>query len=361
MSLTIALVSAQPDWGGGEEQARVLASGLVARGHRVAIVARRGSALAQRMQSERFDVHEFAGKGRSPWALASIRRVLKQLRPDVLHANDSNALTAAGIASLGLGIPARIASRRVAFPLRWAWKYNHFADRVLCVSQHTLDTCGTCGVREEKLRLVHDGVDPARIAAGDRGRGRRALAVEDETVLLTVGKLTDCKGHTFLLYALPAVFARHPDAVAVLVGDGEQLAALREQARRLGIGHRVRFLGYRRDVPDLIHAADLYVLPSHVEGLCSTLLDAMLAGVPAVATTAGGIPDATGALDPYQPPTAWSVPAKDAPALARAIDEALRLPEERRLRASRAAARAQELFTAERMIESTLAVYREMV
>jgi glycosyltransferase involved in cell wall biosynthesis len=146
-----------------------------------------------------------------------------------------------------------------------------------------------------------------------------------------------------------------------LVGDGELARSLATQARQLGVDPRVRFLGYRDDVPDLIQAADLFVFPSQTEGLGSTLIDAMLAGRPVVTTTAGGIPDLITGDDAHAEPVAWTVPPRNARALARAIIEALESPQQRAQRAERARRRAERRFTAGRMVESTLSVYRELL
>ena len=97
---------------------------------------------------------------------------------------------------------------------------------------------------------------------------------------------------------------RVPNAVVALAGDGELRETLEQQAAQLGVQSHVRFLGFRNDVYDLIHAADLFVLPSHKEGLCSTLIDVMLAERTIVATTAGGIPDLVGSDEPGGPPLA---------------------------------------------------------
>ena len=360
--LTVAFVSTEAQWHGGEEQARLLADGLRQRNHRVAILARRGGAFAERIAAEGHAVLPFGGSGRSPAAIWHLRRGLRQLRPDVLHANDAHALTAAGLASLGLGIPARVASRRVVFPIRLPLRYRAFCDRLICVSSRVAEVCRESGIPPRLLCVVHDGVDPQRIASGDRGRGRRALGVSDaDRALLTVAKLTDAKGHRFLLDAMPAVLRRHPVARLFLAGDGELAQSLRTQAKNLGIEAAIRFLGYRNDVPDLIHAADLFVFPSYMEGMGSTLIDAMLAGVPIVTTTAGGIPDVIGASGPASEPTAWTVPPCDPGALAAAILQALQSPEECELLRQRARRRAEQHFTAARMVEATLEVYREML
>ena len=189
---------------------------------------------------------------------------------------------------------------------------------------------------------------------------------EDQTLLLTVATLTDHKGHRFLLDAMPEVLRKMPNTVLALAGDGELREALERQADQLGIGPHVRFLGFRDDVYDLIHAADLFVLPSHKEGLCSTLIDVMLAERPIVATTAGGIPDLlgpgrTGCQPVLHSPVAWLVPPRNPAALAQAILRALDSPEQCAAMRRLAHERAEAHFTADCMVEATLAVYRELI
>jgi glycosyltransferase involved in cell wall biosynthesis len=361
-SLTIAMVSTPPTWYGGEEEFYLLAQGLRQRGHGVHLLVRRGGAMAERTKREGFAVAEFSGNGKSPQAVWRIRQHLRRIHPHVLHYNDPHALTAAGFASLGLGIPARIMSRRVDFPLHSTWHYRRFCDRVCCVSRAIARVCRECGLPESLLRVAHEGVDPNRVRSGDRMRGRKSLALGDaDLLLLTVAKLTDHKGHRFLLEAFPAVLQRHPTAVLALAGGGELRDELEQQAARLGIASRIRFLGYRNDVPDLIQAADLIVQPSHMEGLCTTLIDMMLASQTIVTTTAGGIPDLTGSDDPNVEPVAWVVPPRDSGALAAAILSALAQPDERRLRAARACQRAERLFTNDCMVETMLAAYRDVL
>jgi glycosyltransferase involved in cell wall biosynthesis len=359
--LTVALVSTQRHWHGGEEQARLLAVGLRRRGCRCVVLARRDGAFAQRMAAEGFEVVGFMGGGRNPLAFWQLRQTLRRIRPDVLHYNDSHAIIAAGVASLGLYIPAKIAARRVDFPLRSPRPYRCFCDRVVCVSQAVRRVCREGGLPDAMLRVVHDGVDPTRVAAGDRRRGRQSLGLaDDQILLLTVAKLTDHKGHRFLLEALPEVIQRLPNAVVAFAGDGELREALERQAEQLSVKEHVRFLGFRNDVYDLIQAADLFILPSHKEGLCSTLIDVMLAERTIVATTAGGIPDLVGGDEPGETPVAWMVPPRDPTALAAAILRCLASPQQCVQMQTEARRRAEERFTADSMVEATLAVYRDV-
>lgn len=359
--MRIVLASTERDWRGGEVQAGLLAEGLRRRGHEVAVLARKDGQLALRMDQAGLPVEAFPGRGRSPASWWSIRRFLRSFRPQVLHANDSPALACTSWASWGLPIPARIASRRVVFPIRSPEKYRVGCDRVLCVSHAVAEACIASGVPLDKLCVVHDGVDPQRISQGNRERGRRSLAIEEgRPLLVTVAALTDDKGHKTLIEAAHQVIQTHPDAVFAWAGEGNRRDELQTLAAEAGLSQHIRFLGFRYDIADLIYAADVFVMPSHMEGLCSSIIDAMFAARAIVATTAGGIPELVGAA-PDEPPVAWLAPPKDATSLANALLECLAAPEERRQRGQRAHRRAMARFTAEKMVDGVLEVYRAVL
>src|SRR5262249_4205020 len=153
------------------------------------------------------------------------------------------------------------------------------------------------------LHVVHDGVDPQRMLGGDIVRGRQILAAaaDDGPILLCVARLADHKGHRYLLEAMPDVLQGFPRTILALAGDGELQEALRRQADQLTIIRQIRWLGHTAELPHLMAAADLCVMPSHMEGLCSSLIDAMFAHRAIVATTAGGIPDLLGAYSSDDP------------------------------------------------------------
>ena len=356
--LRVVLVSTQKGWHGGEEQAMLLAVGLRDRGHVCSILARVDGAFAQRMADEGFDVKTFSGNGKSPWSLAAIRRHLRLAAPDVLHCNESHALVAAGGASIGLPISVRAAARRLDFPIRSRAKYERWSDCVICVSTAVAEVCRAGGVSPERLHVVHDGVDANRMTSGTRSRGRQSLnCPDDETLLLCVAKLTDHKGHRFLLDAMPKVLETKPSVRLALVGNGELTESLQQHAVDLGIDSRVDFLGFRNDVPDLLAASDLFVISSHLEGLCSSIIDGMFASRPIVATRAGGIPDLMGETFAPESPVGWTMRTRDHAALSQTILEAIDSPQECRRRCKRAFDRAHRLFTAETMVDRTLDVY----
>lgn len=352
----VAIVSTQRGWHGGEVQAWLLAEGLRRRGHACAILAREGGQFADRMRSHGFAVKTFRGRGRLPDAQRTLRKSLWEIKPDVLHYNDPHAMVAAGVASWGLGIPLRLTARRVDFPLKSVLLYRFFCDGMICVSRAVAQICRDGGYPSHRLHLVHDGVDPSRMQAGDRRTGRESLRLsENHNLLLCVAKLTDHKGHRYLLDAMPTIVARHPDVVLALAGDGALRPQLEDQARRLGVESSVRFLGYRTDIPDLMAAADRFVVASHMEGLCSSIIDAMLIGCPVIGTRAGGIPDL---LHDTANDLGWLVPVRDPQALAAAVNESFDRPQQARERAARARERAWREFTHQSMVNRTINVYQ---
>ncbi len=364
--MRIAHISTQRGWGGGEQQASLLVQGLAQRGHESLILARLEGEFGRRMAAAGLACAPFAGGGRSLTALWQIRRQLTRWRPDVVHFHDPHALSGAGLACFQLPIRARIASRKVGFPIRSGWRYTRFADRVICVSQAVERSCLASGLAPDRLRVVYDGVDPALAESGDRERGRASIgALPTDVLLLAVGSLTETKGHRFLLASLPAILAAQPSTRLVLAGEGPLRATLERQAKELGLGRAVKFLGYRPDVPDLIRAADLFVLPSLMEGLCSTLVDVMLARRPIVASAAGGVPEVLGALEPGSEPVGRLVAPGDAQGLATAICQTIaglaQSAEPLVAQLARARERALRHFTADRMVDQTLVVYQEVL
>jgi glycosyltransferase involved in cell wall biosynthesis len=213
---------------------------------------------------------------------------------------------------------------------------------------------------EESTRVVFDGVDESRTAGGCRQRGRQSLGIaESDPIVLSVGALDDSKGHRDLVAAMPRVIARFPCVQAVIAGQGELENDLRQQITQLHLEQHVKLLGQRTDVPDLMRAADLFVMPSRVEGLGSAVIEAMFAGCPIIGSAAGGIPELLEPKPPGASPGGWCVPPGDRRRLADAILAALADEDTRRRRAETARRRAERDFTVETMVESTLRVYEE--
>lgn len=206
-----------------------------------------------------------------------------------------------------------------------------------------------------RMTIVHNGITP-RPATRSREDTRRDLGIGEGTkLLLTVARISPQKGHSVLIEAAPAVLERYPDTKFVLVGDGPETFAIEALIGRAGLSEQVVLLGRRDDVPDLLAAADLFVLPSLFEGLPIALLEANAAGLPAVVSTAGGSMEAMGADHPF------TAPCGDAQKLADAIIAALSDPEHAKSAATAAQTRFRQRFSASRMADETAAFYQSIL
>lgn len=170
-------------------------------------------------------------------------------------------------------------------------------DRVIAVS-HAVAESYASQPGTAKMAVVANGI--AMPAQGSRAGVRAELGLAADTpMLLTVARFTPQKDHASLLAAVPQVLLAHPDARFVFVGDGPEYAAIAQSVQAQGLEQSVTLLGTRRDVPDLLAAADLFVLPSRFEGLPLVLLEAMAVGLPIVATAVDGIIEALGEDHPF--------------------------------------------------------------
>ena len=143
--------------------------------------------------------------------------------------------------------------------------------------------------KAEKIRTILNGIDVTKFIGVNRVAARRELGFEpDEIILGSVGRLATQKGFEYMIDAMPAILAAYPRARLVLSGEGELEALLRQQAQARGVAERVTFLGFRRDVPALLAAFDVFVHPSLWEGLSISLMEAMVAGCPIVCSRIPG-------------------------------------------------------------------------
>ena len=181
--------------------------------------------------------------------------------------------------------PAQIADHRQTIQM---------ADRVITVSEGSRRTFLAQGYPGQQFVCIHNGIEPLRPRPPEEAkRVRETLGVPPEApFLLNVARMTPQKGHDVLLRALPQVLARYPQARLACVGEGPERPGLEAQACALGVAGAVHFLGHRDDVPSLMAAADLFVLPSRFEGHPLAVLEALSAGLPVVGTRVCGLDEA---------------------------------------------------------------------
>ena len=182
---------------------------------------------------------------------------------------------------------------------------------------------------------------------------RREWEVDDNTILITVvGYLEEIKGHRYLLQALPNIVRHHPNILVALVGDGELKKQFEKQVVENRVADKVLFAGWQQDIPSILAASDLLVLPSLSEGLPFVVPEAMAAGLPVVATKVGGIPEAV-----VEGITGLLVDAASALELELAIVRMLDNPAKMIEMGVAGNKRATEEFNVERMVADTCKVY----
>lgn len=322
--LAILHVDTQRFWSGGQAQALLLARELERRGHRQAFAVPTGSPLAARASKAGFEVlaHDARGEA-NPLAIWSVWRAARRTRPEILHAHDSHATTVTALAARLLRPrPAVIAHRRVDFPIRdhalSRWKYVRGPDRLVAVSEHVRNRIVADGVPDDRVEVVPDGLGrlPRRPPGGDL---RRRFGIPEEAPLVvTVAALVPRKDHPTLLAAAGALRHRDPPTAWIVLGEGRLLEEVREDVARRGLAGRVHYPGFVPDAGALLPGADVFVLPSRHEALGVSLLEAVAAGVPVVATAAGGIGEVVEAGG-----SALLVPVGDATRIAAAVDRIL--------------------------------------
>jgi len=213
---------------------------------------------------------------------------------------------------------------------------------------------------EERFTVIPDGIDVARFATppGPSEATRAGLGLAPGRKLVgSIGRLDPQKGYGYLIEAFGRLAKDRDDVDLVIAGDGPEQRALQRLANRSAPAGRIRLLGRRDDVPALLHAFDVFAMPSIYEGFGLALVEAMAAGVPVVASDVDSLPELLGAEE-AEGPAGRLVPPADAPALARAIAGALDDPQPDHV--ARAADRARRLYHVDTMVRAYEDLYASL-
>ena len=347
-------------WGGGQQQILLLVQGLIREGLQPHVAAPKRCALATRLPG-RVPVLPISAHGAA--VLASAFRVARYCRAhdiDVLHAHTGGAHTTALLALLfGAGCPV-VVHRRIASRPKGRFKFFHPRVRAyIAISEAIVARLREIGVPSDRIHLVYSSVDPEPFrraaASGMRERLRRDMGwPAGLPVIGTAARLDPAKGVDVLVGAM-ALLRPAVECGCVVAGEGEDRGRLQDLIARHKLEDRVRLLGERRDIPELLSALDIFAMPSLKEGLGSAVIESFQAGCCAVATRVGGLPELvrheeTGLL--VEP----GDPAPLAAALRRLLDD----PALRRRLAEAGRRVAAERFDPDTMVRATLAVYERV-
>ncbi|MFO8080864.1 MAG: GT4 family glycosyltransferase PelF [Armatimonadota bacterium] len=377
--MRIMLSGVAIEGGGAEQVIQDLATGLVEREHQVMIAFLESTdqivpeleALGIRCERllPRTELADNPLADFNPSCALGFRRLVKDFRPNVWHSHVPRPTLWASLAlrTMRSRPPFVYTEHNVqeVYP-RWVrWVYRTFlpmVDAAICVSDASFDGFVDRWGRFAPATRVWNGIRPERVAAsGDSERLRRALGASPDTpVVCNVANVGHRKGHDVLVEAMSRVTAEIPDARCWIAGSMEHepatVDAVCASIADHGLEETVSLLGRRRDVPDLLRAANVFVLSSRQEGFPITILEAMAAGRPVIATDVGGCAEAVAHGE-----TGLIVPPDAPSALAEATVALLSDPERARAMGEAGRERVESEFTVCRMVDQHVELYNRLI
>ena len=292
----VLYVITELDVGGAERALVELATRLDRTAYEPEVACLMGDGpLAEVLRQRDVPVHALGVRGK--WDLRVLWRLRRLLAGcDVVHSFLFHANMVARVAAIGSGVSAVVSSARVAErsrPRRRSLeRWTHWlVDAETCVSNGVRDYLGAGGFPRDKLVVIPNGVDVERFGPRDPAFKRRLGLRADTPLVTTIGRLHEQKGMHYFLRAAASVRHSRPDCHFLVVGHGPLEDELRRLAAEFHIADHVTFLGFCDDVPAVLAATDVFVLPSLWEGMPNAVLEAMAAGVPVVATRVEGTVD----------------------------------------------------------------------
>ena len=353
------LVDLEREWRGGQSQFHLLLKGLYERGHAAELVAAKGSPLGYRAAKSGICVHYAPRESLRLRAALKIRGLINDGRFDVVHVNESHALSAAWLARVQNPVPLVI-SRRVGFPLGQGYfSRARFgaAARIIASSQWVAEQAVQSGAPKEKVTVIYEGVEiPATVATSVRIADRKRWGVGERDVLIgCAGALLEDKGQEWVIRAMGHLRGEFPSCKLLLAGDGPDRERLERLTADLKLESAVIFAGFVRDIEAFYRALDVFVFPASFEGLGTSLLAAMAHSVPSVTYFGCALGEIV-----ENGRSGLQVEPKNPQALAEAVRRILSDKAFAAELASQGRKRIETKFSAERMVDETLRMYREV-
>lgn len=352
------LVDLEREWRGGQNQFLLLLKGLYERGHAAELLAAKGSALGHRAEKAGVCVH-YTSRHSLLTAARKMHGLMKDGRFDVVHVNEGHALSAAWLARAHRRRPMLI-SRRVGFPIgKGYFSRARFraAAGIIANSNWVAAQAAASGAPREKVVVIYEGVElPAEFDTAIRDTDRQRWGVADSDRLLgCAGVLLEDKGQEWAIRALALLRDEYPKLKLLLAGEGPDRGRLLELVGQLELQDKIIFAGFVKNIEAFYRAIDVFVFPALFEGLGTSLLAAMAHGVPSVTYFGCALGEIV-----EDGKSGLQVQPRNPEALAAALRKILSDSGFASELGTGGRRRIETMFTAERMVEETLRLYRRV-
>lgn len=357
----VMVITRGDDLGGAQMHVKALAEGLLIMGHQVHVIAGIAGRWADAMRELDVPVSICGGMlreidpRRDIAAVRSLAGMFRTISPDLVCAHSSKAGMLARIAARMAGVPCVFTAHGWAFtegiaqPKKTIFKAieritSPLAAKVICVSEYDRKIALRAGIKANRLVTIHNGVPDIEPAL------RATPSSNGPVRVVMVARFAEQKDQELLITAVNDLPRIHLD----FVGDGPKLNAAKQLVKAYDMGERVRFLGVRRDVPEILSRAHIFALTTNFEGFPLSTLEAMRAGLPIVVSNVGGAAEAI-----VDGESGFAVPKGDIATLRDRLILLAEKPERRELMGSAARRRYEMEFSSERMLARTVDLYQQ--
>lgn len=288
-------------------------------------------------------------------------KALRKYRVDILHPHDNLSKIIGGAAAKIAGVKVvahcrDLLTRSLTEKILIYYQLL-FMDRIIAVSESNRNVFEIWHRIPKKVRKIYNGIDLKKFVPAATVSLRETMGIKDGDIIIgVIGVFDNCKGHIYLFQAIERLLSEGNENIVCLVaGDGRERPVLEGFVNEKNLGQHIIFLGYRNDVPELLDAIEILVVPSIQESFPRVALEAMAMRVPVIATEVGGLPES---VDNGK--TGIIVPPGDADALCRALDRLIKAPELRDAMGAAGRKRAETMFSLESNIRNTEKLYLDI-
>ena len=298
MEPAVLHIDSEKGWRGGQQQAWYLYAALLEKGIKTGFICKSGTEFCKRLKKASLPHYPLPLKNELDiFSAFKIAGYAKKNNFNILHCHSSHALSAGLLAAKFNSELKVIGVRRVDFNINGNFlsrkKYtSKNLKKIVCISEAIKNVLIKNGISEDKINVIHSGIDLDRMKNGNGDKIKAEFGLNDEFIAGSVISLVGHKDPQNLVKAASIVCRKHENIKFLIAGDGYLKNETEKMINDLGIAGKVILLGYREDVPDLMNAFDIFLMPSKMEGLGTSVLDAMSLGIPVVSTNAGGITEA---------------------------------------------------------------------